>query len=158
MPTRVRVQREQVIKAFDNLREPKFQNATMQVGVVDDTIKYPDGTRLIDVALYNEFGTDRIPARPALRRAISRTTPKLIKLGEMQAKEMLFGRLRFDVAARRMAKIMVADMQKAIESFRTPPNAPRTIQKKGFNNPLIDTRLYKKSISFKLLRTRKDQR
>ena len=163
MPTRVRVQREriqrQALNAFSKEGDGTnaFDNSIMQVGIVDDTTVYPDGTKVIDVARWNEFGTNKIPARPAFRRSISRTSPKLAAMGAEQARDMLHGRLRFDVAARRLAKVLVEDMKKAVESFRTPPNAPSTIAKKGFNNPLIETRLMVRTIGFKLLKTRKDQ-
>ena len=163
MPTRVRVERERVqsaaLRAFskDGDGGAQFDNSIMQVGIVDTALKYPDGTRVVDVAHWNEFGTSRIPPRPALRRAIKKASPELAKLGAVQAKEMLHGRLRFDVAARRLARILAAEMKAQIESLRTPPNAPSTVKRKGFNNPLIDTRLYKNSIGFKLLKTRKDQ-
>ena len=162
MPTRVRVERQRIIATALNSfsREgdgsANFDNSIMQVGVVDDTLTYPDGTRVIDVASWNEFGTSRIPSRPALRRAIRRAAPELASLGARQARDMLHGRLRFDVAARRMARILVDEMKQQIISFRTPPNAPSTIARKGFNNPLIDTRTYLNAISFKLLRTRRD--
>ena len=160
MPTRVRVQRERVqrqaLSAF-SADNPEFNNSIMQVGVVDATATYPDGTKVVDVVRWNEYGTSKIPARPAFRRSISRTAPKLAEIGAEQAREMLHGKLRFNVAARRLAKLLAEDMQKAVESFRTPPNAPSTIRKKGFNNPLIETRLMVRSITYKLLKTRKDQ-
>ena len=158
MPTKIRVQRERIQKAaLEAFDASKFDNTIMQVGVVDESLAYPDGTRVVDVAMWNEFGTDTIPARPALRTALKKIAPTLAKIGTEQAKQMLAGKLRFDHATRRLAKLLAGAMQESIEKWRRPPNAESTVARKGFNDPLIETGLYVNSIDFKLLKTRKSQ-
>lgn len=137
--------------------DSKFDNGTMQVGIVDNELTYPDGTGVADVAMWNEFGTDTIPSRPALRQAIKDATPELVKLGAKHAQLMLQGKMRFDYSARILARLLVQYMKDSITRWDTPSNAPSTIALKGKNDPLMDTGLYRDSISFKLLKTRKDQ-
>lgn len=158
MPTRIRVQRERIqAAALDAFDESKFDNSIMQVGVVDESLSYPDGTKVMDVAFWNEYGTETIPARPAMRTALKKTAPMLAKIGNEQAKQMLHGKLRFDHAARRLAKLLAGAMQESIEKWKRPPNAESTIARKGFDDPLIETGLYVNSIDYKLLKTRKNQ-
>jgi len=38
-----------------------------------------------------------------------------------------------------MGQLIVADLQKSIKDFTTPANAPSTIARKGFDDPLVDT-------------------
>lgn len=159
MPTRIRVQRERIQRsALEAFGKTNFNNSIMQVGIVEDQF-YEDGTSLMDVVLWNEFGTDdgHVPERAALRTAVKKAAPGLAKLGAQQAKLMLQGKLRFDVAARRLAKILRDEMIGSVERWKKPPNAPSTIERKGFDDPLIETGLYINSISYKLLKTRKDQ-
>lgn len=155
---RAKVKREVVVKdALDAFNRADFNNGIFAVGVLDDKVSYDDGTRVVDVATWNEFGTANIPARPALRSAILSVAPQLQKLGRKQAKLMLFRKLRMDKAVRDQAKIMQKEMRDSIESWDRPPNAPSTVAQKGFDDPLIDTGLYKDSIEFKAIVTRKDQ-
>jgi len=143
--------------ALEAFSEDNFDNGIMRVGVIDPSITYPDGTPLSLVAQVNEFGGGNVPERPALRSAILKAAPILAELGQQQAKEMLRGRLRFDVAVRRQARFLKQLMQESILEFSEPPNAESTVAKKGFNDPLVETGLYVDSIDFELLRTRRDQ-
>ena len=48
----------------------RLQNmhGNVEVGIFDDGKKEPNKTSVYDVAVYNEFGTSHIPARPFMRQ------------------------------------------------------------------------------------------
>ena len=49
-----------------------------------------------------------------------------------------------------MGEIIKGQLQQAIQDFRVPGNAPSTIRKKGFDKPLIHTRVMWRSVDFKV--------
>ena len=50
-----------------------------------------------------------------------------------------------------------SEVRKSITDLNTPPNSPRTIEKKGFNNPLIWTGHMRKSATY-MVREKKDKK
>jgi hypothetical protein len=97
---------------------------------------YPDGTNVAQVAFWNEFGTARIPPRPFFRTMIANESPGWGVLMQKAAKH-------YDYSGKAVLKFMgekiTEQLQSSITGWQTPPNAPSTIAKKGFNNPLSDT-------------------
>ena len=90
------------------------------------------GGRLVaDVALTQERGTRRIPARRFISGAAN-----------------LYGQGQVSGSPDEVGEEAVRIMQDLIEVWTTPPNAPITIEKKGFDNPLIHTRRMKNSVSY----------
>jgi hypothetical protein len=102
-----------------------------------------------EIAFYNEFGTENIPERSFIRSAVDEDRSRLerktedliniIMLGAITPKKVL-DKLGFDIKQLIKNKIVTLD---------APPNAPSTIRKKGFNNPLIETRTLWRLITFK---------
>ena len=110
----------------------------VKVGVLGDAGASDDGTNLIDIAIYNEFGTRSAPARPFIRGAYDENRRKLARTQERLWGLLLRGR----VDARRALGLLGDQHQGQIQEYMTalsqPPNAPSTIAQKGTNNPLID--------------------
>ena len=50
--------------------------AVTQAGVISPTASYPDGTKVAQVAAWNEFGTERIPPRPFFRQTVAENSGK----------------------------------------------------------------------------------
>lgn len=111
----------------------------VKVGVLGDAGASEEGTDLIDIAIYNEFGTRGIPARPFIRGAYDEKRRQLAKRKERLWNLILQGR----IGARRALGLLGEEHQGQIQEFMTalsqPPNAPSTIAQKGSSNPLIDT-------------------
>lgn len=147
---RTKVER-QALEQFDQSR---FKNNFFQAGVVDGRLRYPDGTKVVDVATWNEFGTATAPARPALRNALKEAAPQLRALGQRQAALILQGRLTIQKASENQAKILVKLMKFHILKLKAPPNAPSTVAAKGFNDPLIETGKYHDSINYKVAKSK----
>ena len=93
--------------------------------------RYPDGPLVAQVALTQERGTDTIPARPF-----------------MSASADLYAQGQVSGTPDEVGEEAVRIMQDVIEVWTSPPNAPLTIQRKGFDNPLIHTRRMKNAVSY----------
>lgn len=118
------------------------------IGVVSSA-RYPDGTLVHDVAIYNEFGTRRMPARPFIRPNRDRI---LRSAAEIVARDV--GTNPHYVVTERAANLIgiagVAFIQRTIDELISPPNAPSTIARKGSSKPLIDTGQLKLSITHRI--------
>jgi len=80
--------------------------------------------------------TYTIPPRPFFRNMIA---AKKGEWGGDAAKIMKANELDIKKTADLMGQLITGQLQKSIQSFSSPPNAPSTVRKKGFNDPLIDT-------------------
>lgn len=108
------------------------------------TSTHPDqGTPVATIAQANEYGTDTIPERPFMRRAIKRTE-EAIK--ELVAKNIDPVSGQVDLAlADMVGETARSGIVKEITDLRDPPNAPTTVAAKKSSNPLIDTGFMKNS-------------
>lgn len=112
--------------------------------------RYPNGVSVIDVAVWNHNGTENIPSRPFLtssRRAMITAT---IALRRKLAQEINAGNLDIDTAVNQIGAICSSVVKKSITAWQDPPNAQSTIERKGVNNPLVDTGLMRQSVTWEL--------
>lgn len=120
---------------------------TVKVGIMADAGSEKDGASLVEVATYNEFGTQHIPARPFVRQ----TTDKGA-WGSMAAR--LEDRVAHGMDPHQALEILgnkaEGDMKATIGRGHFVPNAPNTIKQKGSSQPLIDTGRMRNSVSHKV--------
>lgn len=131
----------------------QLRNSKVTVGWFENT-KYNDGLPISQVAYWNEYGTTKdgksfIPPRPFLRQAVSENTKKWRDLVVNDLKKVSEGDLSLEQALNRLGVVASGDVKETIADFSNPPNAPSTIKKKGFNDPLVDTGLMMNSVSHK---------
>lgn len=102
---------------------------------------------LAEIAMYNEFGTSDIPARPFMKQAfennrdeiesfVSEGLKKVAVSGKVQQFLQLLGVKLVDV------------VQSEIEEGQFESNSAETVRRKGSAHPLIDTATIKNSIGF----------
>ncbi len=120
----------------------------VDVGIFSSS-KYPDGTPVAAVAAWNEFGTEIIPERPAIRIANAQNELELIRIIRTQVDPLTM------VITKRVGGFLGVSQQgatqKSIVDLRDPENAERTLLEKfPKTNPLVDTGLYTRSITFKV--------
>lgn len=107
----------------------------------------PSPATLAEIAMYNEFGTSDIPARPFMKQAfennrdeienfVSEGLKKVAVSGKVQQFLQLLGVKLVDV------------VQSEIEEGQFEPNSTETVRRKGSAHPLIDTATMKNSIGF----------
>ena len=106
----------------------RLQNmhGNVEVGIFDDGKKEPNKTSVYDVAVYNEFGTSHIPARPFMRQTVDNHEQEWADMSQKLEDRVASGRGKFK------------------------PNSPKTIKRKGSAKPLIDTGLMRESITYKV--------
>lgn len=122
------------------------------------TFNHPGGTRYITDAVINKrtlqvgtrfVGADfvgetevtkahkiTIPPRPFFRTMIAENSPQW---GETLGKQLVATNYNVNRSLRLMGTEMKGQLQDSIRNWSTPSNAPSTIRKKGFNDPLIDS-------------------
>lgn len=132
------------IKGGDNIQKKleemlrKISSAkTVKVGFLEGAT-YPDGTSVPMIAAVNEFGrpSKNQPPRPFFRRMINehkgewpQAISKLLKANDYDAK------LTLDQEGDAIA----GQLRQSIQELVDPPLKPSTIQRKGFDKPLIES-------------------
>lgn len=127
------------------LSKYKEMNASVRVGVLENAT-YPDGTPVAMVAFWNEYGTKRSPVRAFFRTTVSEQKKNWV-LSVQNLMKM------HNDPKQVMGLIGVNIQEQLVHSINTwsdPPNAPYTIEKKGFDAPLRDTTRMSKSISIEI--------
>ena len=109
--------------------------ATLRVGFLEGAT-YPDGQPVAAVAAWNEYGTATIPMRPFFRNMVA---AKSKEWPEGIATQLRLTRYDVNLTLQRTGAAIRGQLQQSIRDTNSPPNAPYTIEKKGFNNPLLDT-------------------
>lgn len=117
---------------------------TLEIGFFKGAT-YPSGQSVASVASYQEYGTLRIPARPFFRQAVAKNNKKWLETFKAHALQTAETK-----ALAIVGEIAKGDVQQSITNLRTPPNAPSTIKAKGSTNPLIDTGLMRRSVTYKV--------
>ena len=127
------------------LSKYKDMNASVRVGVLENAT-YPDGTPVAMVAFWNEYGTRTSPVRAFFRTTVSEQKKNWV-LSVQNLMKM------HNDPKQVMGLIGVNIQEQLVHSINTwsdPPNAPYTIEKKGFDAPLRDTTRMSKSISIEI--------
>lgn len=118
-------------------------NLELRAGVLEGAV-YPtndDGSRgenVANVAYKQEYGSpsENIPSRPFFRYAISMNKQKwsgILSNGFQHYDGDL------ELAMRATGKEIIDDLRESVRAWSSPPNSKETVDRKGFNNPLIDT-------------------
>jgi hypothetical protein len=120
-----------------NLAKKTDKSATLRVGFLEGAT-YPDGTSVPMVAAIQEFGAPSkgIPPRPYFRRMIAEkqdtwgpAIADLLKANDYDAEKTL-----------NMAGAGIkGQLQQSIRDLTSPPLSPKTVKRKGFDKPLVDT-------------------
>ena len=110
--------------------------------------RYPNGTPVAAVAVWNEFGTKTIPERPFFRQAIAEMQDGIVNIlkAGIDPKEGVVDQQ----LANRIGAYAQGQVQKSITKLDAPPNAPATVAAKGSSNPLIDEGTMRQSVTWKV--------
>lgn len=114
--------------------------------------------QVAQVAIDNEFGTSRTPARPFFTLANKKVEKELV--------EILISQLNLDNSYKltsNLVKLLAikhkSAVQNSIRDLREPPNAPSTLKAKSRSNgdnrdnPLVDTGFMLNSVTYKILKS-----
>lgn len=133
----------------------KFKNARTFVGWFGET-KYDDNTSVSSVASEQEFGTNKIPARPFMRPARNKNSNKWTNI----LKHKLQTTHNVSQSLDALALVVEGDIRQAIVDVTEPPLSLVTIRNRmaryktkqfqaSITKPLIDTGLMISSVSHK---------
>lgn len=118
-----------------------LQGRGVKIGVQSDAGRDPDsGVSLVDIAVINEYGTDTIPARPAMRDFFEKNRATIERAMDAAATQVQDGRMSPDVALGRLGELVVGGQKAHFQASSSwaVPNAPATVRRKGSSTPLID--------------------
>lgn len=129
----------------------ELDNVEIVVGVLRNAGKEKDGTDLVDVAAYNEFGTKHIPSRPFIRIASDEHGDEWQDLSEQCVDAIIAGSMGRSQALNLIGSKAKADIQKVIgDKSKLRANSEKTVQRKGSSAPLIDTGRLRQSINYRI--------
>ena len=144
---------DEVIKklTMQRRRLKQLNDSEVSVGAIKSV---PEHTpeELQKIVRYNEFGTDKIPARSFLRGSVYRIGKHGWQFISREAvKGVIERKLTGHAAYKLVGDRMVEDVKHQIDIVG-PVNASSTIKKKGRNQPLVDTGGLYRSIDKEVLK------
>lgn len=128
---------DQLRMKLNGIAEKIGRGKEVRVGFLEGAAPEPDGTPIATVAAIDEYGNpaNGQPPRPFFRNMIAAkkdgwggTFATLMKSEDMDSKKALA----------LMGQEIRDQLVESINEFTDPPLAPSTIEKKGFDKPLID--------------------
>lgn len=124
---------QQYIRRIDRL-----DGHGVKVGVTGDAGQQ-DGVDLLDIAMFNEFGTETIPARPFIRDFAQKNAKALGALMDRTVSLVEKGK-PLDVALASLGSVVQEQQQKHVRASKSwaVPNAKSTVRQKGSDVPLVD--------------------
>lgn len=149
------------MRILDNVQ--KLGTIQVKVGAVgrDAMRKHPSRKETVaDVLLWNEFGArnhqgERTPARMPLRRTFTSTNQAVYAMGLGVAHRAVTLKQSATTAMRWMGEQAVDAIRVTIAKGLKPNNAARTVKRKGFDHPLIETGVLWASMAYRLIRDAK---
>jgi hypothetical protein len=127
----------------------RLQDSSITVGLHKDTGTYDNGASVVDVGTWNEFGTPDIPERSFLRSTIAANRDKYKKEFEKAYLEAIRGGMNLRASAAFIGNVARDDIKQKIKDIKEPKNRASTVAKKGFDDPLIETRKLWASVKWK---------
>lgn len=146
------------IKKIDKTLE-ELKSKRLLVGVLGEGVNSPQegGVTILQYAVFNEYGTSTIPARPFFRTA-TKTRKSIREIQEFivkQVEQVVRGNKNSDMALNSIGLYVTGRIQKSIKSGNWEANAESTkkrkIKKGGtLKSPLIDSGSLIKSIYYEI--------
>ena len=127
-----------------------FQEGSQTKPQVKDKRKKEGGKSMATIAAENEFGTNRIPARPFLSTSFDENRQRIINLIDSEYGKILDGESTVRKSLNLLGVFGVGLVQQKIRAIHSPPNSPRTIAIKKSSKPLIDFGQMIQSVTYKV--------
>lgn len=122
------------IKSLENLAK-----GSVKIGIQSDAGTYPDGTNVLDVAIWNEFGTSKIPSRPFVRQCFSDNQMAAAQYLGRVASNVLKNGGSLGNELSKMGQWYQGKMKSTLLNYPWEKNADSTIKAKGSSKPLVDS-------------------
>jgi hypothetical protein len=105
---------------------------------------------VLEVAIFNEFGTNSIPARSFLRAWFDENREKIGTTAAKLMKSVVKGERTRDEVLELLGQWAVGQIQLRISAGIGPPNAASTVAQKGSSKPLIDSGVLRSSVTYRV--------
>lgn len=132
---------------FEQIEELK--KLQVRVGIQAGAAQSDEGVDLLDIAVWNEVGTDTIPARPFMRQSADGNKAAIEKMCKAQLQKVAQGETAEQAlnAIGVTQKELIRDTITKSKSW-AEANAESTIKKKGSDVPLIDESHLLQSVNY----------
>lgn len=135
----------EIERAGNSYTEVGYQNTDKKEKTRDGK---PSKAKVVDVAIYNEFGTANIPSRSFMRTFFEEDKDKIKKMCGNLYLMVITGRITTKRALGLIGEYSKGGIQKKINTIFEPPLAPATIKaKKDSTKPLIDLGTMRESVT-----------
>ena len=138
-------------KLKDFINKIAKQKARVDIGFFKES-KFSNGTFVAEIAIYQEYGTKHIPPRPFMQPTFDDNKTKWVKIIKnttlTQGKDINLKQILSTVGV-----VAMNDIKNKINWWAKsglPRNAQSTINKKGFDSPLIDNGAMRDAVIFKI--------
>lgn len=122
------------------------RSGTVRIGFLEGS-SYPDGTSVAMVAALLNFGISNGKVWPFFTNMIRDKAPGW---GAILANLLETNNFDVDKALGSMGQGIAVQLRQAIDDMNSPALDPRTIARKGFATPLVDTGYMRNSIAFEV--------
>jgi hypothetical protein len=135
------------------------KRARVDVGILDGDRPHSGGggedsvdhaVSILQVAIWNEFGTATIPERSFIRAWFDENEGKLRQELAVLMRSVLEGKRTREQILELVGQRAVAQIQARIAAGIAPENAPSTVEKKGSSTPLINTGALRSAVSYRV--------
>lgn len=106
---------------------------------------------VVDVATFNEFGTETSPARPVFRNTVDERGAEFRKMIDGLFDLIIAGKMTVEKALNTIGVKLQAAFREKLTKGPWEPNTQATIDRKGSSRPLIDTGQYRQSINYEVV-------
>ena len=128
-------------------------NLQVSTGFFEDAVygEENNNAQVAQIARDNDQGTVKNPPRPFMKVGFGiKVQENLPKLFLANMKRIVEGKSTFTKEYKVLSTILTTGLKQTIVDWSTPPNSPRTIADKGFNDPLIKTGTMLESVESKV--------
>ena len=133
-------------------KELKYLSShVVKVGVLGDGSN--NGVSVQDYAIFNEYGTSRMPARPFFRLSVGTANAQneIKEYMKQQVEQIIQGGMSAQQAYENLGTFIVQKIKKTIASGNFAALNPQTVKKKGHSKPLMDTHSLYESINYEIV-------
>lgn len=133
----------------------KLKDAYVSVGLHEDAGAYDSGVSVVQVGLWNEFGTETAPERSFLRSTVDEHAADLNRWRAELLHKIMAGEETAEHALETLGFRVRELVRNKINSNVPPPNAPSTVAAKRHAGvpprTLVNTTLLSRSIEYKVV-------
>ena len=143
------------LEALEKLdKELKYLSShAVKVGVLWSGGSLKSNTDVQEYAIFNEYGTSKIPARPFFRLSVGTANAQneIKEYMKQQVEQIIQGGISAQQAYENLGTFVVQKIKKTIMSGNFAANDPKTVKAKGQSTPLIDTHSLFHSIDYEIV-------